>query len=179
MAKYIINIPDEKTYLYMDDENTFLRMPISAGENDIAAMSVPTLLRIKPYTELDRKAIEDEVWEFVQGLLFAQLVNPENLNECYSGKDFRDVIKDSTYSEARARYDKWKRKKKEIHVGDEVETESGNKACVLYENPDGSQMFVFKADGTAAWWSKGTIHKTGKNYPEVDELLKKMREVKE
>lgn len=80
------------------------------------------------------------------------------------------------YKDVKTKYDVWKKKKEQIHVGDEVETESGNKACVLYENPDGTQMFVFKADGTATWWSKCAIHKTGKNHPEVAELLKKMRE---
>lgn len=83
-----------------------------------------------------------------------------------------------TYSEAKSKYDEWKRKKDEIRVGDEVETELGNKACVLYGNPDGTQIFVLKADGTAAWWSRCAIHKTGKNHSEVAELLKKMREEK-
>ena len=56
MAKYIIDIPDEKTYSYVNDEHTFLRMPISVGENESKSISAPTLLRIKPYTEPD----EDE-----------------------------------------------------------------------------------------------------------------------
>ena len=125
--------------------------------------------KLIPYTEpdRDRKAIENEVWEFVRGLLN------------YIDDDWEIItntlLLDIPYQEAKAKYEAWKKQKVEIHVGDEVETESGNKACVLYENPDGTQMFVFKVDGTATWWSKCAIHKTGKNHPEVAELLEKMR----
>ena len=64
----------------------------------------------------------------------------------------------------------------EIKVGDEVTTDAGNRASVLYENPDGTQVFVFKSDGTAAWWTKSALHRTGRNFPEIAEVLQKMKE---
>lgn len=63
----------------------------------------------------------------------------------------------------------------EIKVGDEVTTDAGNRASVLYENPDGTQVFVFKSDGTAAWWTKSALHRTGRNFPEIAEVLAKMK----
>jgi len=65
--------------------------------------------------------------------------------------------------------------KQEIKVGDEVVTDAGNRASVLYENPDGTQVFVFKSDGTAAWWTKSALHRTGRNFPEIAAVLEKMR----
>ena len=166
MAKYIIDIPEkEMVYIniwkYKDDgkrvwANTYTTSdlrPYTASESYIDGLSKG----------------QKEVWGFLKALY---ILSDEELYEIFPN----GCAYEMTYSEAKAKYDAWKKSKEEIRVGDEVETKSGNKACVLYANPDGTQMFVFKADGTAAWWSKGAIHKTGKNHPEVDELLKKMRE---
>ena len=65
--------------------------------------------------------------------------------------------------------------KGKIQVGDEVATDAGNRASVLYENPDGTQVFVFKSDGTAAWWTKNALHRTGRNFPEIATILENMR----
>lgn len=66
------------------------------------------------------------------------------------------------------------REQKEIKVGDEV-TEGNHNACALYENPDGTQVTVLKQDGTTAWWCKSAIHRTGRTFPEIATVLKKMR----
>lgn len=132
--------------------------------------------KYEPYTEPDRKAIEDEVWEFASMLMNMHPDVAEDIYWSMNGGKGIGVATEMTYQQAKAKYEEWRKKKDEIHVGDEVEAKPGNKACVLYENPDGTQVFVFKADGTAAWWSKCAVHKTGKNHPEVVELLKKMRE---
>ena len=128
---------------------------------------------------VDRKQIEDEVWEFVR--IMFQVMDTVDRLECFGNKGMpslsgHSVLSDMTYQEAKAKYEAWKKEKDEIRVGDEVEAEPGNKSCVLYENPDGTQVFVFKADGTAAWWSKCAIHKTIRHFDEVEELLKKMKE---
>ena len=152
--KYIIDVPEEIAKI----SEEFLS---KAG------------LLCEPYTEPDRKDIEDEVWEFLDFLFTG--MSPEERYECFDKVFSHMIVSTMSYREAKAKYEAWLKQKDEIYVGDEVETESGNKACVLYENPDGTQRFVFKVDGTAAWWSKCAIHKTGKNHPEVAELLEKMR----
>ena len=185
--KYIIDIPNDKKYAYLSDTDIpsikFLKIPLCAGENDMKTISIPTFLMLKPYTEPDfsslveeaAKATENKVWKFAGEI---QRMTCEQMQEAFSiiPVNYDDFCNEMSYQEAKSKYDAWEKQKEEFRVGDEVETESGNKACVLYENPDGTQMFVFKADGTAAWWSKCAIHKTGKNHPEIAELLKKMRE---
>ena len=163
MAKYIIDIANDDYLVSL---------------HGVGSCSFKKVTDLKPYTEPDREAIENEVWEFAR-----KLTHPSNgglyeneKKEIFDRRNSDSVLIGMSYQEAKAKYEAWKREKDKICVGDEVETESGNKACVLYENPDGTQMFVFKADGTATWWSKCAIHKTGKNHPEVAELLKKMRE---
>ena len=160
--KYVIEIPSKADFVtayYMEDG-----LPVMYKSDRIDDL--------EPYTEPDRKDIEDEVWEFID---FFTGMSPEERYECFDKVFSHMIVRTMSYREAKAKYEAWLKQKDEIHVGDEVETESGNKACVLYENPDGTQMFVFKVDGTAAWWSKCAIHKTGKNHPEVAELLEKMR----
>ena len=78
-------------------------------------------------------------------------------------------------SEAIAKIKEYEDGKQEIKVGDEVTTDAGNRASVLYENPDGTQVFVFKSDGTATWWTKSALHRTGRNFPEIAAVLEKMR----
>lgn len=168
MGKYIIDVPDEGKYR-LGQEYIFA----NNGERVVVSCNLADLT---PYTEPDRKAIEDEVWDFASMLMNMHHDVAEDIYWSMNGGKGIGVAAEMTYQEAKEMYDTWKNKKEQICVGDEVETESGNKACVLYENPDETYMFVFKADGTAAWWSKYAIHKTGKNHPEVAELLKKMRE---
>ena len=78
-------------------------------------------------------------------------------------------------SEAITKIKEYEDGKQEIKVGDEVVTDAGNRASVLYENPDGTQVFVFKSDGTAAWWTKSALHRTGRNFLEIAAVLEKMR----
>ena len=87
------------------------------------------------------------------------------------------VVKNYSASEAIEKIRQYEQEKEEqIQVGDEVATDAGNRASVLYENPDGTQVFVFKSDGTAAWWTKSALHRTGRNFFEIATVLKKMRE---
>ena len=170
MAKYIVDLPDA----YTSESALFgdiLSIPIclEGGKR----YGIPTGIKLEPYTEPDREAIEDEVWEF------ARKVEYMDIREREEAFNIHYPFNQMSYKEAKYKYEVWKRTKEEICVGDEIEAETGKKACVLYENPDGTQLFVFKANGTFAWWSKCKIHKTGKKYSEIAELLKKMRESNE
>ena len=171
--KYVIDIPD-KAIDFMggrDHVSVFVEPEYKVGDCKHYALRI-SKEDIEPYTEPNRETIENEVWDFA-----ISCVDMDGIDfyRCFE-HDSVFYLTEYTYSEAKSKYDEWKRKEEEVRVGDEVETELGNKACVLYGNPDGTQIFVLKADGTAAWWSRCAIHKTGKNHSEVAELLKKMRE---
>lgn len=134
------------------------------------------LYKLTPYTELDRKAIEDEVWEFASMLMN---MHPDVAGDIYwsmNGGKGIGVAAEMTYQEAKAKYETWKKEKEEIHVGDEV------------EDNDGTRGIVFDIIGTdllgVCWeeervshffWPKSYCRKTGRHFDEVDELLKKMR----
>ena len=171
--KYVIDIPDKAIDFMGNRINVFVEPECKVGDCKHYALRI-SKEDIEPYTEPNRETIENEVWDFA-----ISCVDMDGIDfyRCFE-HDSVFYLTEYTYSEAKSKYDEWKRKKDEIRVGDEVETELGNKACVLYGNPDGTQIFVLKAAGTAAWWSRCAIHKTGKNHSEVAELLKKMREEK-
>ena len=169
--KYVIDIPDKAIDFMGNRINVFVEPEYKVGDCKHYALRI-SKEDIEPYTEPNRETIENEVWDFA-----ISCVDMDGIDfyRCFE-HDSVFYLTEYTYSEAKSKYDEWKRKEEEVRVGDEVETELGNKACVLYGNPDGTQIFVLKADGTAAWWSRCAIHKTGKNHSEVAELLKKMRE---
>lgn len=162
--KYIIELPEE---------------PLS-----IVALSIikgiPIATKIEtfePYIEPDRKAIEDEVWEFAWEVL--QLDLPV----------FREIFGYDTdkmdYREYKSKYEAWKKQRDEIHVGDEL------KQIIASGSPTGAKCIVVKTDGdkmngigkdgnlvvcssqVKRWWTK-----TGRSFPEVAELLKKMGDEK-
>ena len=126
---------------------------------------------LTPYNEPDRKAIEDEVWEFARGLLN------------YTDDDWEVItnmlLLDIPYQEAKAKYEAWMKQKNEIHVGDEVEYENckfivtaeiGNKYHGIHSSNGDLVSF-----GEGDYCSKDNCKKTGRHFPEVAELLQKMR----
>ena len=124
--------------------------------------------KLIPYIEPDRKAIEDEVWEFAWEVL--QLDLPV----------FREIFGYDTdkmdYREYKSKYEAWKKQRDEIHVGDEVIIKSdGVKGVVLDEDLCG-EFSVFTENGCCEAYRKIHFEKTGRHFPEVTELLKKMRE---
>ena len=124
-----------------------------------------------------QKGLED-AWEYARKIIHMPEADLLNLfTECYSAVCTSvQVFLKYDASECIEKIRQYEQGKEEIQVGDEVATDAGNRASVLYENPDGTQAFVFKSDGTAAWWTKSALHRTGRHFPEIAEALKKMRE---
>ena len=171
--KYIIDIPDEKTYAYINDEKTFLRMPISLGENEIKSMFAPTMLRIKPYIEPDRKAIEDEAWGLAERIAD---MSYDDFISCFEGET-EEYVYGLTYHEVKAKYEAWKKRKEEIHVGDEVKI--ANTIGVVTRVPEYDEQRVhYIAESGTVYCNNAyaDIVKTGRHFDEVESLLKKMEE---
>ena len=194
--KYIIEIPEDKIPDFVGSTHFLMPYMMAGyiGHHD-------TGLLIEPYTEPDLEQIrkeayekgreygkiegQAETWVCVKKIAF----NPESV-ECVDdivrmgfdvgdGNGWSEAIEElfEKYSahEAIEKIRQYEQEKEEIKVGDEVATDAGNRASVLYENPDGTQVFVFKSDGTAAWWTKSALHRTGRNFPEIATILEKMR----
>ena len=130
------------------------------------------LYKLTPYTELDRKAIEDETWGLAERIAD---MSYDDFVSCFEGET-EEYVYGLPYHEVKAKYEAWKKQKEEIHVGDEV------------EDNDGTRGIVFDIIGTdllgVCWeeervshffWPKSYCRKTGRHFDEVERLLKKMR----
>ncbi len=157
MAKYIIEFENEPSM-------------VEAGLRYYQCKQVPywgvshgIIKNLTPYTEPDRKAIEDEVWENT----WKMFMTPE---------DFGATMGDS-YSEAKAKYDAWKEQKEEIHVGDEVEIAGTTAVVVRVPEGDEKRVHYISPSGTV-YCNNGyaDIVKTGRHFSEVEKLLERMRE---
>ena len=173
--KYVIDIPD-KAIDFMggrDHVSVFVEPEYKVGDCKHYALRI-SKEDIEPYTEPNRETIENEVWDFA-----ISCVDMDGIDfyRCFE-HDSVFYLTEYTYSEAKSKYDEWKRKKDEIRVGDEVIIKSdGVKGVVLDEDLCG-EFSVFTENGCCEAYRKIHFEKTGRHFPEVAELLKKMREEK-
>ena len=83
----------------------------------------------------------------------------------------------TTYSESKTKYDAWKKQKDEIRVGDEVIYDSRTKAIVLVPETEERYGTILTSEfDTIFHVLNDDLEKTGRHFPEVAELLKKMRD---
>lgn len=170
MAKYIIGVPDEAIEFMggRSHINVFVEPECKVGDCKHYALRI-SKEDITPYTETDRKAVEDEVWEFVSKFVWS-FEDEEIL-----GMGIAHAVRDMTYQEAKARYEAW-RKKEQIHVGDEVELSKGVKGCVYVVGEEMLEGAYLNCDGLVSFcWSKKECRKTGRHYDDIAELIKKVK----
>ena len=167
MAKYIIDLnPD-----CVDGE--FLKIPIRvAGEN----LWIKTKASLTLYTEPDedeiRQMAHEEAWDFMYELFFKEY---SELNDIFGTQSRTEIMSSMTYAEAKTIYDKWKKEKEEVRVGDEV-VYHGNKYVVGYVGADEVYHIVDRNWIRVVVQGDYQIFKTGRHFPEVAELLKKIGE---
>lgn len=119
-------------------------------------------------TPYNREEIEDEVWEFAWKIYSMDIGEYAEI--------FDDKGCPSDYQEAKAKYDSWKREKEEIHVGDEVGVDDipvigiVTKVDRLF-----NRYHIVSDDGSISHYPFHVVHKTGKHFHEVENMLKKMR----
>ena len=172
MAKYIINVPDE-IIEFMDGKFDVLIEPeVKVGECRHYKVRLDDT-EITPYTEQDRKAVEDEVWDFILELVARHRYE---VDDCFGTDSMCEIMSSIPYSEAKAQYGEWKAekaKKDEIRIGDEV-IYHGNKYVVGYVGADEVYHIVSRNWMRAVVQGDYQIFKTGRHFPEVAELKKKM-----
>ena len=128
--------------------------------------------RLTPYTEPDREAIENETWELAERIAD---MSYDDFISCFEGET-EEYVYGLPYHEVKAKYDAWKKRKDEIRVGDEV----------IYNGDRVVVTDIFLQDITRLWIEGVTssgktvealesdIKKTGRHFPEVEELLNKL-----
>ena len=162
--KYIIDIPDDTTYInalkYEDSKCVAARSYI-----------IPDLTS---YTEPDRKAIEDEVWELADNI-HRMIIQDKVL--CFGFAKTSAVTSNLSYQEAKAKYESWKKQKDEIHIGDEVKGNSGLWTGVVVGFDEFDALIIMDSSGESCGGYKTKFfRKTGRHFDEVEELLKKIRD---
>ena len=169
MAKYIIDIDDEyaKDWINETPMCKELCMPISVP-NRQRTYHVITGFKLEPYTEPDRKAIEDEVWEFATTCIKMDGADSVDVFGDFSPNSFTKY----SYQEAKAKYKVWKMRTDDIHVGDEVIFGERRGAVVGLE---GDGVYIVWSDGRTVYMDRADILKTGKFFEWVEEFMEKMR----
>lgn len=127
----------------------------------------------------NKDAVEQGVWEFA-----GEFYNADREVETLFGCDLNDICKKYTYSEAKAKYEAWLKQKDEIHVGDEVIYEEGGEPLVvlrLYQPRMYKSLFdgIFPDGDIEQQLIVENYRKTGRHFPQVEELLKKIGEREE
>ena len=176
MAKYIIDIPDEYEKCYVQSPSETLYIPMQVGTHNYNDW-VGTGLSVTPYTEPDedeiRQMAHEEAWDFMYELFFKEY---SELNDIFGTQSRTEIMSSMTYAEAKTIYDKWKKEKEEIRVGDEVIIKSdGVKGVVLDEDLCG-EFSVFTENGCCEAYRKIHFEKTGRHLDFVERLLEEMRE---
>lgn len=124
----------------------------------------------------NKDAVEQEVWEFA-GEFYNADREVKTLFDC----DLDDICKKYTYSEAKAKYESWRKQNDEIRVGDEVEYECGGDIVrFVVTGFCGETAFGVKYqcdyDDVGEFCDIEDLRKTGRHFYEIEELLKKMKE---
>ena len=163
-----------------------LRVPVKVGEGDLYWYN--TYLKVESYTEPDRKAIEDEVWELARRIICPSDCCEDSISahtkEIFNkeGWEIRGIFNDLSYQEAKDKYEAWLKQKDEIHVGDEITYIFNNNTktepfvvVFIRETENGKYYEGIESCGNR--WVTGGVkyQKTGRHFDEVAELLQKMR----
>jgi len=176
MAKYVIEIPDERVGDFVG--STHLLMPYTMAEHK---GHHDTGLSLTPYTEPDRKAIEDEVWEFAT---ICTKMNGADSVDVFGGFSL-DSFTNYSYQEAKAKYEEWRKRKDEIRVGCEVQHKKMPGLKIYVTDMDDNSFGGFalcSVEDVCDYgdrFSECNVHQykpTGRVLPNIVELLKKMKE---
>ena len=145
-----------------------------AGNDNICCCNAyrPTESNASDEDEI-RQKVEQEVWEFA-----GEFYNVDREVETLFGCDLDDICKKYTYSEAKAKYEEWRKKKDEIHEYDEIISEVPDKKAVIVHIDCWGQWHCVKSNGIfmVEINQQGYWRKTGRSFPELGDVLKKMRE---
>ena len=164
--KYIIDIPDNTHWIQWIMEGTKDHHPY---------MDWIDVKDLRFYTEHDRKAIEDEVWEFLEFLFTG--MNAEERYKCFDNVFAHIIVSTMSYQEAKAKYEAWLKQKDEtFDTGDEVYDKEIDSKGVILRRYNSDTLDILWDDGSAGETiAIKAITKTGRHFDEVAELLQKMR----
>lgn len=167
--KYIIDVPEDR----IKDG----KLNLYAEVESLLPTRIQTGIKCKPYTEPDRKAIEDKVWEFVGKI---QKMTCEQMHKVLGiiAPNYDDFCNEISYQDAKAKYEEWREQKYEIHEYDEIISEVPDNKAVIVRIDCWGQWHCINADGSfmVEINQQGYWRKTGRSFPELGDVIKKMGE---
>ena len=172
--KYIIDVPDEAVG-FMDGEMSFFVEPKIKDERRRHYVLRIDEEDVSIYTEPDRKAIEDDVWELAN---YMERMSLTERDLCFGFPLPQEVTMNLSYNEAKSKFEAWMKQKCEICVGDEVKFDIGNnndmKGIALDQTGLNGEWSVLTENGCVEEHDEEELYKTGRHFDEVEELLKKI-----
>lgn len=181
MSKYIIDVGDAYTK-HICGKGDMLCLPVRINEFEDNWLN--TNIPLTPYTEPDMEKVRKEAYE--KGLADAwtaarkivTMPNREFINSDILDLDHGEsIFTKYTASEAIEKIRQYEQKQEEqIQVGDEVVVDSG-KCVVLAVDKNGFPAKLLEPDGyTLTLTTDVKLPKTGRHYPQIAEVLRKMKE---
>jgi hypothetical protein len=118
-----------------------------------------------------------DAWEAARKICTNWVLPDSVLSEIFGmGKTIDDIMKENTASEVIAKIRAYEQEKEEIQVGDEVNAPFG-KAIVVNIDSVAEKIWLVYADGHGGFeYFKDAPTKTGRRFPEIAEVLQKMKE---
>lgn len=126
------------------------------------------------------KTYEDglkEAWEAARTVVDCKV--PYDFWELSSGQSMLAVLRHYSAKGAIEKireYEEEQKKAAEIKIGDEVTDNDGWTGVVMRISPDGEYLVIMQKDGSGLHWKKESFKKTGRHFPQIEEVLKQMQE---
>lgn len=174
--KYIIDLQENQAILFFNGEYMNTIVP-DKNEQYVFDESIgASIVKLTPYDE--PKYTAEDAWKFAQKILAPPTNNNaltvDDLMDCYGTEDAYDIVCQSTYAEAREKYEVWKKAKDEIKVGDEVRHKDEPGDIMVYTGTDDpGYASCIKSNGQVVLRRADEIERTGRHFNEVAELLEK------
>ena len=164
--KYIIDVPEDRVH-----GDILCALAIMEDSLD---HYLPTGIKAVPYDESEAEQRgREEAWKLAQELENMEI---EDWKDCFHGS-CEDGLTKMSFDEANERYKEWQEQKSGIRVGDEVRSKDEPEDVMVFTGTDEpGYASGIKSNGRAVLRRMNDIEKTGRHFPEVAEVLEKMKE---
>ena len=173
--KYIIDLSENRDVCISDGQQTKIIQP---DKNEMvvfnaceAILRMGFIVKLTPYEEHDTA---EQAWELARHLYNG--VSSDVIEAIYwsmNGGKGLGVAFEMPYAEAKAKYDAWQEEINKIKAGDEVERDDGTAVFVVTSRDEIGMYKGFTNTGDVLGGYQ--VHKTGRTFPEIADLLEKMR----
>ena len=166
MGKYIIDIEHEDMIV-----NGHLVIPLEVcvqGNEKKAEFNCELTNNLTPYTEPDMEQVRKEAWEAARTLW-----NTPKRKEIFGYTSFNTALMTLTAQEVIEKIRAYEQAQEKIQVGDEVISPDGK--GVVTEISDRIVRIMYSS-GSGYIIKPEELTKTGRHFPEIAEVLQKMKE---